>query len=478
MHEVKPESTPQAGRDEVISNAWAQLAQYYDGNDRWYLEALGIAADGRWDACLSALRRDLGQEWKSNKAGRDILWRSRGSNSSEQIAAVIRDASTPAEEMPRFFRALDFQPEEFKQQVLTSLAFGDYPNLPRERVSLIRFESINRLRGLDVSQDARYRAVLEDVLDECAESEQFVRIVDKFNLTNHYVDLLTLAQSKPESQLAVEALGVLFDKGQSELLGAALSNDVPDVVERTLTAMATAGDPRGNDLLLALLSDADRPLAVRRLAVKALGASTSGSERLLDMAQRHDYPSELQDAFAATLNSSGSGPVRDVAATIFPPPPTKDSTPLPPLRALIEMKGDGERGKVAFNTIGTCAKCHQVDGVGKDIGPDLSVIGDKLARQAMFESILYPSAAISHNFETSLVATDDGLTRSGILVSESDTEVKLKDENGIIHTIPVNAIEEKSKTDASLMPSDIQKLLSAQELVDVVEYLSTLKAKK
>ena len=231
-------------------------------------------------------------------------------------------------------------------------------------------------------------------------------------------------------------------------------------------------------MLLALLSDADRSLAVRRLAVKALGASSSGSERLLDMAQRHDYPSELQEAFAATLNSSGTGQVRDAAATLFPPPPTRDSTPLPPLRALIEMKGDGERGKVAFNAIGTCAKCHLVDGVGKDIGPDLSVIGDKLARQAMFESILYPSAAISHNFETSRVTTDDGLTRSGILVSESDTEVKLKDENGIIHTIPVNTIEEKNKTDASLMPSDIQKLLSAQELVDVVEYLSTLKAKK
>ena len=70
------------------------------------------------------------------------------------------------------------------------------------------------------------------------------------------------------------------------------------------------------------------------------------------------------------------------------------------------------------------------------------------------------------------------MTRSGILVSESDTEVKLKDENGIIHTIPVNAIEEKSKTDASLMPSDIQKLLSAQELVDVVEYMSTLKVQQ
>jgi hypothetical protein len=39
-------------------------------------------------------------------------------------------------------------------------------------------------------------------------------------------------------------------------------------------------------------------------------------------------------------------------------------------------------------------------------------------------------------------------------------------------------IEERKKSDTSLMPSDIQKLLSVQELVDVVEYLSTLKAKK
>jgi putative heme-binding domain-containing protein len=91
---------------------------------------------------------------------------------------------------------------------------------------------------------------------------------------------------------------------------------------------------------------------------------------------------------------------------------------------------------------------------------------------------LYPSAAISHNFETTLVTTNDGLTHTGIVVNESNTDIKLKDENGIIRTIAINAIEEKHKTDASLMPSDIQKLLSAQELVDVVEYLSTRTAKK
>jgi putative heme-binding domain-containing protein len=186
----------------------------------------------------------------------------------------------------------------------------------------------------------------------------------------------------------------------------------------------------------------------------------------------------LQDALAATLATAHSPAIREAAAAIFPLPPTKDSTPLPPLGALLEMKGDADRGKVAFNTTGTCAKCHQPNSDGKDVGPDLSAIGDKLAKQAMFESILYPSAAISHNFETYAVVTEEGLIHLGILVSQSDREVKLKDENGIVRAIPTSAIEEQSKSDVSLMPSEIQKLLSAQELVDVVEYMSTLKSQK
>jgi putative heme-binding domain-containing protein len=181
---------------------------------------------------------------------------------------------------------------------------------------------------------------------------------------------------------------------------------------------------------------------------------------------------------AASLNAARSPHVRQAAAEIFPPPPAKDSTPLPPLNVMLEMSGEAGRGKTVFESTGTCAKCHLVGGVGKEVGPDLSDIGNKLARDAMFESILYPSAAISHNFETYQVVTADGLSHSGILVSQSDSEVKLKDEDGIIHTIAVGAIEAQSPSEASLMPSNIHTLLSAQELVDVVEYLSTLQTKR
>ncbi|PYJ06675.1 MAG: hypothetical protein DME25_06130 [Verrucomicrobia bacterium] len=33
---------------------WAGLAARYDGQDRWYLEALGIGADRQWDTDLEA----------------------------------------------------------------------------------------------------------------------------------------------------------------------------------------------------------------------------------------------------------------------------------------------------------------------------------------------------------------------------------------------------------------------------------------
>ena len=45
----------------------------------------------------------------------------------------------------------------------------------------------------------------------------------------------------------------------------------------------------------------------------------------------------------------------------------------------------------------------------------------------------------------------------------------------IVRKIPREEVEEFKKSTASLMPADLQKALTAQNLVDVVEYLTTLK---
>ena len=75
---------------------------------------------------------------------------------------------------------------------------------------------------------------------------------------------------------------------------------------------------------------------------------------------------------------------------------------------LLKSKGDATRGKEIFNGIAKCNTCHVVNGAGKEVGPNLSEIGSKLSREAFFESILFPSAGISHNYETWTASTVDG----------------------------------------------------------------------
>ena len=45
----------------------------------------------------------------------------------------------------------------------------------------------------------------------------------------------------------------------------------------------------------------------------------------------------------------------------------------------------------------------------------------------MYESILYPSASISHNFDTWIVESKKGEVVQGLLVSQTPTEVVLKE---------------------------------------------------
>ncbi len=457
-----------------FAEAWTILAGQYDGNDRWYLEALGIAAHGRWDECLSAWLAAVGNNWKA-KPSRDIIWRSRATATPLLLTELITDPNTPEAELPRYFRALDFQRDsQEKQGNLIHLAFSP-PELSESRVAFIQSEALNRLQGFDVAANPQHRAALNSVLENAAGSPQFVQLVAKFNLADRYPALLALAQEHPQEQIAIEAVKALLDKGQSDLINTAIQSDDPAVAESTMTALATSSDNRAAPLLLAIVNNADQPLERRRAAVKALGGIRQGAVALAEMAQQNNYEPNLKEALAATLHTVQWGDLKQQAAELFPLPPGKDSEPVPPIAELAQRTGDVANGRIVFHTTGTCAKCHIVNTIGQNVGPDLSEIGKKLTKPALLESILYPSAAISHNYETWTVLDADGNVVTGLLVSETPEELQIKDEKGLVRTIKTADVEEKKKQDVSLMPADLQKVLSVQDLVDVVEYMTTLK---
>ena len=47
--------------------------------------------------------------------------------------------------------------------------------------------------------------------------------------------------------------------------------------------------------------------------------------------------------------------------------------------------------------------------------------------------------------------------------------------DAIVRTFPIQEIDERIKQTISMMPADITKLISTEEMADVVEYLTTLK---
>ena len=105
------------------SQLWRKLAMAHEAGDRWSLEALGIAADGDWDACLSAWLENVGEAW-NNAAGREIIWRSRAIRSAELIAKILKDPKTEEGDRPGYFRALDFQPAAQREAALEIILSG------------------------------------------------------------------------------------------------------------------------------------------------------------------------------------------------------------------------------------------------------------------------------------------------------------------------------------------------------------------
>ncbi len=466
-------------KDSQAPGLWAELALQHDGADRWYLEALGIGADRQWDAYFDAWLKKAGDRATTTAAGRDIVWRSRAKKTPEYLARIIRDPARSAAELPRYFRAFDFQRMgSEKDGALAKLAILNDKGGDAARQNLIVVEAIRRMRTLDPRKNWTHAAALEMVLTQIRGTPEYVELIGRYRWEKRYPDLLDVARKNPEQQIGVTALRTLLEKNQGDIIAGGLRGKDEKQILATIQALATTADDRATPLLLPLVQDVRRDIDQRRQAVRALGKTRSGAHALLKLARARELREELKPVAGLVLGAAPWKDVKDEAGRLFPLPPTKDNKPLPPIRQLSRMRGDVKKGEKLFQTVGTCATCHLVNGTGKEVGPDLSEIGKKLSRESLLESIIYPSAGISHGYENYVVELASGGVANGLMVSQTPKEVSIKGADGIVRTFPRAEIDKITKSPVSLMPADLVKVLTAQDLADVVEYLQTLRQAK
>lgn len=358
--------------------------------------------------------------------------------------------------------------------VATIACAQDVSPAQRAKDALI-VKTLQRLPSVDLSSKPEAKAALLRHLETLKGTEQYLTLVEKFRLREASNELLRLALEGSDESLGVKAAGLVLKLDGRDLLQRAINDTDPAKSAKIVSVLGLLSDASTNELLQPLVKDPQRPLAVRTAAVAAIGRNAPGQKWLLSLVEQNKLPTELKFAAANSLLSSPDETIRTAAAKHLSLPAAAGGKPIPPIAELVKLTGDSARGKELFATTGTCAKCHKLRGEGKDVGPDLSEIGSKLSKEAMYLSILDPSAGVSFNYETWLIRTFDGTVLTGILTSQTDDSVELKTAEAIVHKLSRDDIEQMKKSPQSIMPADIQKLVQVQDLVDIVEYMTTLK---
>jgi quinoprotein glucose dehydrogenase len=138
--------------------------------------------------------------------------------------------------------------------------------------------------------------------------------------------------------------------------------------------------------------------------------------------------------------------------------------------------GDAEAGRRIFQgkTEVSCLRCHKVQGVGGEVGPDLSGIGRRQNRDYLLESLIAPNKQIAKGFETLVLTLNNGKSLTGVLKSEDLGEIRLMTPEGQLLVVPKDQVDERD-SGKSAMPEDLTKHLTRLEIRDLVEFLAGLK---
>lgn len=333
-----------------------------------------------------------------------------------------------------------------------------------------------------------------------------IAAVEKLALTEAAPQLAALVKSAsqpaPVRVAALRALGGFESKVQSsKLLSESVTlalSDTNSLVRREAVKLAAAGNPTTAVPLLERILATEKDTRLQQAAITALGdlpglaADAVLSAQLALLTDKKLSPElhlELLEAAAKRPSLVAKVGQASSLSSIVPVPapvaPTTakerdgESGKMPDLLLAFRPAlagGDAAEGKRLFNEHAgaQCLRCHAVRGNGGTVGPDLAGVGKRLTREQLLESIVLPNATLTAGFENATLVLKSGANHSGLVKSESATELVLDSPEDGKLTLKKADITKRQRS-LSAMPEGLDKLMTRRELRDLVEYLSSLK---
>jgi len=286
------------------------------------------------------------------------------------------------------------------------------------------------------------------------------------------------ANQSLRSNLRIEALRTLAFADSPELLsslgGVLESADAkPQFLGAVIEGLGGAGNAEIADLLLRRYDNL--PPDIQPKVIERLTQRAPWTRALLQQIAEEKVPShalnlnqlrrivafdnepirELLNQTYGTVREAQRGDRQQVIETIS--------------KQLATAKGDPFAGQAAFKKV--CGQCHQMYGEGFAVGPDITRNGRNDWKQ-LLQNVFDPSAVIGPGYQARTVVTVDGRVLTGLAIEESEQRVVLKLQGGTQETIARDDIETYRVNQVSLMPEELEKQLTPQELADLFAYLA------
>ena len=121
-----------------------------------------------------------------------------------------------------------------------------------------------------------------------------------------------------------------------------------------------------------------------------------------------------------------------------------------------------------------CSLCHQLEGNGTPIGPNLAAVAKSESAEELRRHILEPNAAIAEGFEQTVITTNQGERVAGVTKERTDKLIRIYDAASIpspLRTFYRDEIRSVETEKRSSMPVDYHDLYSTEALAAIIAYL-------
>ena len=442
-----------------------------DADDRVRLQvalALGETSDPRAIGALAVLaRRDGAQQWmraailssvrdRANDFLRTFLESPASSPAAK--AAVMQDAG-------QLFGAAEI-PERCLRLIAQigdpSAEFGWQP------AALLGIAQGLRVRGLGSESHSAFMMLLTGDAPEV----QAARVRMDAMLSRS--SALALDDSAPLDQrlAAIGLLGQTDDATAGETLARLLSPQQPaDLQVAAVRATVQLRDRTATSRLVEASRWQGYSAQLREAVLSALVTEDQQVAVLLDAVEQGTVsPTSLGPLRRSRLMNHRDATVQKRARALFAPVESGDRMQVyERMRAtMMERPGNAASGRQPFAT--HCASCHAVDGAGAHVGPDLSGIRNQPA-DAILLHVVVPDYEISPGYEAHVIETRAGQTLVGRLESEAPNSLTLRDGASQQHVILRSDVVSVSASTRSLMPPELERAMSEQDMRDLIAYL-------